>query len=81
MLKQQIQHSPVGTTVNVGPGWDVATWLATDEYVDVLDSVHLAGILQDKDIWAWTRHTKTELELRLQDRSYKVVLFHFNELQ
>lgn len=46
-LKHQKQASPVGTTVNVGPGWDLATWLATDEYVDILDSVHLAGVLQD----------------------------------
>lgn len=48
--------SPVGTAVNVGPGRDLATWLATDEYVDILDGVHLAGIFQDKGVRARTRH-------------------------
>lgn len=57
LLKQQRLDAPVGTTVNVGPGRDLATWLATDEYVDILDSVHLAGILQDKGIWTRARHT------------------------
>lgn len=53
----QIQDSPVSTTVNVGSGWDLATWLATDENVDILDTVHLAGILQDKSIQTRTGHT------------------------
>lgn len=57
LLKQQLLDAPVGTTVNVGPGRNLATWLATDEYVDILDSVHLAGILQDKGIWTRARHT------------------------
>ena len=49
-MVQQIQDSPVGTTVNVGPGWDLAAWLASDDYVDILDTVHLTGIFQDKSI-------------------------------
>lgn len=64
-LEQQIQYSPEGTTVNVSPGQDLATWLVTDEYVDILDNVHLTGILQDKGIWARMRHMQTELKLRL----------------
>lgn len=57
MLKRQIQDSPVCTAVNVSPGLDLSAWLATDEYVDILHSVHLAGILKDKYIWARTGHT------------------------
>lgn len=60
-----MQDLPVGTTVNISPGRDQNIWLATDEYVDILDSVHLAGILQDKGIWARARNTQTELKLRL----------------
>lgn len=62
-----MQALPVGTTVNVSPGWDLAIQLATDDYVDILDIVHLTGILQDKGVWARVRHTQTELKLRLWD--------------
>lgn len=54
MLKRQIQDSPVGATVNVSPGLDLSAWLATEEYVDILHSVDLAGVLQDKNIRART---------------------------
>lgn len=55
--------SPVGTAVNVGTGWDVLSGLVTDEYVEVLGSVHLAGVLQDQDIRPRTGHAQVELEV------------------
>lgn len=41
--------------------------LTIDEYVDILDGVHLTGVLQDKCIRARVRHTKTEVKLRLME--------------
>lgn len=67
MAKLQKRNSPIGTGVNVGPGRDVVPWLSTDDYIDILHCVHLAGVLQDKSVQAWPRHTQRELELGLWD--------------
>ena len=60
-----MQDLPVGTTVNISPGRDLAFLLTADEYIDILDSIHLAGVLQHQSVRARARNTQTELELRL----------------
>lgn len=67
LWKTQTHDSPENTTINIGSSHDLDPGLSTDEYVDILDSVHLTGILQNEGIQAWVRHTKTELQTRLKD--------------
>lgn len=55
--------SPVGTTVDVSTCRDVLSRLVTDEDVEVLDGVHLTGVLQDQDIRPRTGHAQIQLEV------------------
>lgn len=57
----QYTHKPVKAAVDVGSGLDMTLWLASDDEVDVLDHVHLAGILQDQDVGTGARHAQVQL--------------------
>lgn len=74
-LNLSLKDVPVGTAINISPGRDVTVLLAADENVDILDSVSLTGVLQDKGIGARVRQTQTELKLRLEARKRQYILY------
>lgn len=70
LSKHQVWDSPEGTAVNISPAHNRVNWLSTDEYVDILDSVHLAGILQNKHVWPRIRYRQAEVQLRLEETEH-----------
>lgn len=77
--KQSATESPVGAAVDVDSCCHPTVRLLTQQYVDVLDGVLLAGVLHHQGIRTRARHAQTELEHLRHGKSNKHASSHLNK--